>query len=749
VIVSCSNSLNKNSHNVVLTHYNTKSKLESFSNFQSNPGVAGVTAVDAAAATSISFGGKAAKSRYLCVSDTSGAASVWDMKKISRVRCFKMKHVSNTTTDTNTTTNTNARNMGRPSCIKSCMDPSDTHVVALHGTSPSCPMNNIAVELFHLKSGSRVALLNTRPNLYGGGADCFEFSDVSDGTLLVGARDGSLLLWDCSISGIKSGTGNGIGNAPVKVLEQRHSAAITDVAFSPMNKVLAASCSMDGTVGFHDIHSQQTIQTVTPWDGHTGNSSGRGGLTSFAFHHDGYTWAVGTETGTVFTYDLRQTGQGPLCTMDLTSSESSSSSIRYPVKTLQFVQMKSATASTPAVKKTVSLAEDGGVTVEREKTTPSRKEISKTTYSVIQKEDPPSVSASGASASTMTDADGTGTGTGTMPSKRTERVVKRTTTTRKVFTSSSSPQRISGSGGSGLGSSNLSTSPDSEPEPNVERTSTSTSEFTTSSPRRPSTTKRVTKTKVTTSSPQRSSTNTNISSSFASPPLSNPTKDLFAKDKKDMSVSFDNRVKRHAPVHVVDDLTFGDDDDGSESDSSEEEADQMMENFDAVYERLKALKKNDGSANASANATKLKYTGNASTRTIDEEDDDSGDGFLVNDDSNFTRPTKLIDNETVGPPEIVREVSTTNATKNDEEGGNPIISLRKSEFQDMIDEAADSLRDDVEESIQALQVDFLTQMQRQSDEVAAMLAHNQQEMQQLSIQNQELNKENKRLRKLF
>ena len=91
--------------------------------------------------------------------------------------------------------------------------------------------------------------------------------------------------------------------------------------------------------------------------------------------------------------------------------------------------------------------------------------------------------------------------------------------------------------------------------------------------------------------------------------------------------------------HVVDDLTlFGDDDGGSGSDSSEEEeADQMMENVDAVYQRLKALKKNDGSASASANTTKLEYTGNASTHTIDEEDDDSGDGFLVNDDSNFIR----------------------------------------------------------------------------------------------------------------
>ena len=90
-----------------------------------------------------------------------------------------------------------------------------------------------------------------------------------------------------------------------------------------------------------------------------------------------------------------------------------------------------------------------------------------------------------------------------------------------------------------------------------------------------------------------------------------------------------------------------------------------------------------------------------------------------------------------------------NPMKNDEEGDNPLITLRKSDIQDMIDEEADSLRDDVEASIHALQVDFLRQMQRQSDEVAAMLAHNQQEMQQLSIQNQELNKENERLRKFF
>jgi len=50
-----------------------------------------------------------------------------------------------------------------------------------------------------------------------------------------------------------------------------------------------------------------------------------------------------------------------------------------------------------------------------------------------------------------------------------------------------------------------------------------------------------------------------------------------------------------------------------------------------------------------------------------------------------------------------------------------MITLRKSDIQDMIDEAADSLHDDVEESIQALQIYVLKQAQRQSDECSQFI----------------------------
>ena len=700
MIVSCSNSLDPNSHNVALTHYATKSKLESFSNFQSISKSSSVVTAAPAAASSISFGGKAAKSRYLCVSDTSGAASVWDMKKVSRVRCFKMKHVTN-----------DANNMiGRPSCIKSCMDPTDTHVVALHGSSPSCSVNRICVELFHLKTGSRVSVLNTLEHQYGGGADCFEFSSLDNETLLVGARDGSLLLWDCSVSSIKAG--GDAHNAPMTILEQRHSAAITDVAFSPMNKVLVASCSIDGSVGFQDINSQKTIQNIRPQDHGVDDGSGIG-LTSLAFHHDGLTWAVGTESGKIFSYDLRQTGAGPLCTMDLTQNASYGANTSYPVKALQFVQMTSVTNNGPksvVKKKTLSLADDGAVTVEREKETPSRKEISKTTYSVQKKE--PLLGSN-----TRIDPIFPADGNAPPSSKRSERIVKKTTTSRKIFTSSS-PQH--------MGSPSLKPTP---AESKVE--STITSELTTSSPQRPSTTKRVTKTKISTSSPQRSST-----SIFTSPPASSLSKDLFANGsstrqshrlgsspQKDMSVSFDDHAKKR-PV-----LSFGDN--GSKSDSSDEEAEQMMENFDAMYERMKSrAMESNGNSNLEENAD----------NTIDE-DDDSGDGFLA-DATNLAKP---IDNEMVGSPNIVQAVSSMNANEETSDK----ITLKKSEIQDMIEEAVESLRDDMEESMQSLHLNFLRQMQRQSDDVTAVVTHHQQEIQRVCAVNQELKVENESLRKLF
>lgn len=499
---------------------------------------------------------------------------MWDMKKISRVRCFKMKNVDGTSGISSSLN----QQQQRPSCVKCCMDPSDSYVVALHGDlgKPSSLLSSriykskhIALELFHLKTGSRVASLKTSDYLHGGGADCFEFSTEDNGQLLVGTRDGSLLLWDCSVTAISANTATnaatstrGGGNVwgPKSVLEKRHQGPVMDVAFSPMNKVLAASCSADGTVAFHDVNSKKTIQTIRPWDhpikfmnkSDTGAISNGKGFTSLGFHHDGFTWAAGTENGIVFTYDLRQTNQGPLCTMDVSGGDD------YRINELQFLQTRPAAGPKSAVKKTVSLAEDGAVTVEREKTTPLRKEVSKTVYSM--QTDQPSAAATGATPSSQS-------AIGKPVSSRTERIVKKTTTTSKTI--SSPPRRSTVGGGSTF----------IPPQPETKVESTSTNEVTTSSSQKPSTTKRITKSKITTSSPQRT----------AAPSATRKTKEATFDDiynssaKKDASVSFDNH-KKNIPFN---DLTFGNEDNSVGSDSNSD-ADNMMEDFDKMYERIKS-----------------------------------------------------------------------------------------------------------------------------------------------------------------
>lgn len=60
----------------------------------------------------------------------------------------------------------------------------------------------------------------------------------------------------------------------------------------------------------------------------------------------------------------------------------------------------------------------------------------------------------------------------------------------------------------------------------------------------------------------------------------------------------------------------------------------------------------------------------------------------------------------------------------------------------MIEDAVESLRDDMEEVIQSLQLDFLKQFKEQSDEVIDVLN----KCRQLESENQSLRDENDRLR---
>ena len=135
-------------HNIALTLYTSKTRLESFSNFISSSSSSITTStLQDYSTTSISFGGSNAKSRYVCVSDSGGYISVWDMKKqpVKRVRHFRLSSY-----------NTRNGNLNL-SCSKACIDPTNTFVIGLHNglgmSSSSLSMNNnnqhVTLDLFH------------------------------------------------------------------------------------------------------------------------------------------------------------------------------------------------------------------------------------------------------------------------------------------------------------------------------------------------------------------------------------------------------------------------------------------------------------------------------------------------------------------------------------------------------------------------------------------------------------------------
>jgi len=329
-----------NAHNVSLTLVESMKTFESFSNFhkdttnqnddpahdchhhhRTHPPPPRYTQTPLA--TSIAFGGQIARSRYLCVGDAEGAVSVWDMKKNTRSRCFRLTSSSYPSESTTGTM-----------CSKACMDPTDTYVAALSGShSPA-----VRLELYLLRdkrgvAGPSVTMVKDgrKIGVSYGGAECFQFSSLVKERVAVGARNGALLLWD--ISGTLTST-----------IKKAHKGAIIDLSFSPTDPKLIASCSTDGTVAFHDINSSKPVHLLEPnisttsslcsnrSVGTTGSTSG--GLTSLAFRSDGQHLALGNDCGLVHLYDLRKTGTGPVCTLDVRTKGAGSET---GVKAVRFI----------------------------------------------------------------------------------------------------------------------------------------------------------------------------------------------------------------------------------------------------------------------------------------------------------------------------------------------------------------------------------------------------------------------------
>lgn len=251
-------------NNVVLTAAESGTRLDSLQHNQNWNRKAGV-------GTSVAFGGK---SRYLTVGDESGAVCLWDLKKRSRVRQFFHDGYA-------------SRQVS--------VDPSDTFVLSL---------SHAFLSVYNLREGNLSTSLDP-PDRHMSFTK-FHTSPLEAEKTAIGTRDGSVVVYDIHSMN---------RNTPLLTLDRRQSDAITGISFSSVNSQLLASSSADGTLQFFDIRSGETIQQLAALSAP---------ISSLSMHEGGINCAVGTDTGEVLIYDLRQ--NEPLASMHANG----------PVTSLQF-----------------------------------------------------------------------------------------------------------------------------------------------------------------------------------------------------------------------------------------------------------------------------------------------------------------------------------------------------------------------------------------------------------------------------
>jgi protein NEDD1 len=95
---------------------------------------------------------------------------------------------------------------------------------------------------------------------------------------------------------------------------------VRGIAFSPLNKLLLASVSLDKSIIFYDIQKSKKVSGIVAPDP----------LQSIAFNSDGHTVAVGSlSNAKVYVYDLRNQSR-ILCTLAGHGSTVNSLSFMWP-----------------------------------------------------------------------------------------------------------------------------------------------------------------------------------------------------------------------------------------------------------------------------------------------------------------------------------------------------------------------------------------------------------------------------------
>lgn len=229
--------------NIVLTStLQNNNKLESFRHDAGLKRPAPAPSKNAKA-TCVEFG---VKSRYLLVGDDAGAVCLWDLKKKTRVRHYFHSHAS----------------------LQATLDPNDTNVLSLSETS---------LNMFRLREATLAASITGSSRF-----TKFSTSLLEPNSVVIGTRIGSVELYDVSLQS--------------KIASiSPHTGPVTSVAFSKVNRLLLASTSVDETLAFSDTSTSKIVQRMT-----LGSPA-----TCMSFHDDGCTCAVGTDSGSVLVYDLR------------------------------------------------------------------------------------------------------------------------------------------------------------------------------------------------------------------------------------------------------------------------------------------------------------------------------------------------------------------------------------------------------------------------------------------------------------
>lgn len=222
-----------------------------------------------ASGTSIAFGGK---SRYIAVGDNSGAVCLWDLKKRMRVREFFHD--------------------GYPS-IQVAVEPSDKFIHSL---------TSEFLSIFNLRDATLSGNISPR-------SSHLTFTKCHTSPLevqktAIGTNNGSIFVYDTNRQSELS--------TPLLTLDRRHAGKITGLAFSAVNSQLLSATSADGSLQFFDVRTSETIQELAKLSSP---------ITSLSMHAGGVNCAVGTASGEVIVYDLRQVE--PLAKMQMHDSVTS------------------------------------------------------------------------------------------------------------------------------------------------------------------------------------------------------------------------------------------------------------------------------------------------------------------------------------------------------------------------------------------------------------------------------------------